>query len=108
MARRRTATRRTGAGAALLGLVLAFGLAVPSPASPGQLDVAFGVGGQRTTDLGGTYDRGYATALQPDGRILAAGVTNSRGTYDFVVTRYLASGMLDPSFADRGVAITAF
>jgi uncharacterized delta-60 repeat protein len=95
-------------GAVLLGLVMVLGVPTPSRAEPGQLDVAFGVDGQRTTDLGGTYDWGYATAVQPDGRILAAGVTNSRGTYDFVVTRYLAGGALDPSFGDSGVAITDF
>jgi uncharacterized delta-60 repeat protein len=95
-------------GAVLLGLVMVLGVPTPSRAESGQLDVAFGVGGQRTTDLGGTYDWGYATAVQPDGRILAAGVTNSRGTYDFVVTRYLAGGALDPSFGDGGAAITDF
>jgi len=98
----------TGVGAALLGLMMVVGLTPPSRAEPGQLDVAFGVGGQRTVDLGGTYDWAYATAVQPDGRILAAGVTNSRGTYDFVVTRSLAGGQLDPSFGDNGVAISDF
>ncbi|HYT38565.1 MAG TPA: delta-60 repeat domain-containing protein, partial [Acidimicrobiia bacterium] len=102
--------RRTtiGAGAAVLGLVMVLGLIAPSQAEPGQLDVAFGVGGQRTMDLGGTYDWGYATAVQPDGRILAAGVTNSRGTYDFAVSRYLTDGALDPSFGDNGVTVTDF
>src|SRR5437868_4202820 len=109
MTRRRTGMRRiTRAGAALFGLVMALSSAAPSQANPGQLDVTFGAGGQRRTDLGGTYDWGYATAVQPDGRILAAGVTNSRGTYDFVVVRYLAGGVLDPSFGDNGVAITDF
>ncbi|HMC79564.1 MAG TPA: hypothetical protein VKO35_03360, partial [Acidimicrobiia bacterium] len=81
---------RTGAGAALLGLVIWLGVPMPSQAAPGQLDIAFGVDGQRTMDLGGTYDWAYAAALQPDGKILAAGVTNARGTYDFAVARYLS------------------
>ena len=109
MARRRNGRRTmTGVGAALLGMVMVLGLTAPSHANPGQLDVAFGAGGQRTMDLGGTYDWGYATAVQPDGRILAAGVTNARGTYDFAVSRHLASGELDPSFGENGVAITDF
>ncbi|MDQ1568087.1 MAG: hypothetical protein QOF96_2967 [Actinomycetota bacterium] len=109
MGRRRNGRRLTTAvGAVLLGLVMALGAAASSQAEPGQLDVAFGVGGQRTMDLGGTYDWGYATAVQPDGRILAAGVTNSRGTYDFVVSRYQPGGALDPTFGDKGVAITDF
>ena len=109
MGRRRHGRRmRTALGAALLGLVMLFGLAAPSKAAPGQLDIGFGVAGLRTMGLGGTYDWAYATALQPDGKILAAGVTNARGTYDFAVARYLPSGELDPSFADHGVAITDF
>ncbi|MDQ1490100.1 MAG: hypothetical protein QOJ23_2614 [Actinomycetota bacterium] len=109
MGRRRNGRRAmAGAAATCLGLVMVLGVTTSSQAEPGQLDVGFGVGGQRSTDLGGTYDWGYATAVQPDGRILAAGVTNARGTYDFVVTRYLASGALDPSFGDKGVAITDF
>ena len=109
MGRRRHGRRvGTGVGAALLGLVMVFGLGAPSTAAPGQLDVGFGVAGLRTMDLGGTYDWAYATALQPDGKILAAGVTNARGTYDFAVARYFPSGELDPSFADHGVAITDF
>ena len=108
MGRRRTLTRTlTGVGALVLGLVMILG-AGSSQADPGQLDVAFGVGGLRSTDLGGTYDWGYATAVQPDGRILAAGVTNSRGTYDFAVARYLADGGLDPSFGENGVTVTDF
>jgi uncharacterized delta-60 repeat protein len=98
----------TGVGAAVLGIVMVLGLTTPSQAYPGQLDVAFGTGGQRTTDLGGTYDWGYATAVQRDGRILAAGVTNARGTHDFALSRYLPSGELDPSFGDQGVAISDF
>jgi len=109
MGRRRSLTRRfTGIGAAVLGMVMILGVATATQAEPGQLDVAFGTGGLRSTDLGGTYDWGYATAVQPDGRILAAGVTNSRGTYDFALARYLPDGMLDPSFGEGGVTITDF
>src|SRR5882724_10907363 len=109
MGRRRNGRRLTTAvGAGLLGLVMVLGAGASSQAEPGQLDVAFGAGGQRTMDLGGTYDWGYAAAVQPDGRILAAGVTNSRGTYDFVISRYLAGGALDPSFGDNGVTVTDF
>lgn len=109
MGRRRSATRKmTGIAASVLGLLLVLGLAAPSSAEPGQLDVAFGVDGVRATDLGGTYDWGYATAVQQDGRILTAGVTNSQGTYDFAVVRYLPSGQLDPSFGENGVTITDF
>jgi uncharacterized delta-60 repeat protein len=82
--------------------------AAPARALPGDGDPAFGISGQVTTDLGGTYDWAYATAVQPDGRILAAGVSNAHGTYDFAVTRYTAAGQLDPSFGDHGVVTTDF
>ena len=108
MTRRRNGRRMMTAMAALLGMVLILAVTTPSQAHPGQLDVAFGAGGQRTMDLGGTYDWGYATAVQPDGRILAAGVTNARGTHDFAVSRYLPSGELDPSFGENGVTISDF
>jgi len=109
MGRRRNGRRVTTLlGAALLALAMLLGSSPASWATPGQLDLGFGIGGQRTLDLGGTYDWAYATALQPDGRILAAGVTNARGTYDFAVTRYLPSGELDPTFGDNGVTITDF
>lgn len=109
MARRRNGRRMiTGVGAALLGMVMVLGATTTSQADPGQLDVAFGVGGQHSMDLGGTYDWGYASVVQPDGRIIAAGVSNARGTYDFAVTRHLPSGALDPSFGEGGVTITDF
>jgi len=112
MGRRRNGRRVwTGAGAVLLGLAMVLALPVPSTAGtaqPGQLDIGFGINGHRTLDLGGTYDWAYATVLQRDGKILAAGVTNARGTYDFAVARYLPSGDVDPSFGEDGVAITDF
>src|ERR1044072_178539 len=76
--------------------------------APGTLDVSFGVGGGVRANFGGTYDWAYATALQPDGRILAAGVSNAKGTYDFALARYTATQDLDPTFGQGGVAFTDF
>lgn len=90
----------------VLGL-LALGV-VPASASPGTLDVSFGAGGAVRSNFGGTYDWAYATAIQPDGRILAAGVSNARGTYDFALARYTPSKDLDPSFGKGGVVLTDF
>ena len=91
----------------LAGLALALA-PVPASAAPGELDVTFGVGGVLTTNFGGTYDWAYATAVQPDGRILAAGVSNAMGTYDFALARYTPDHTLDPSFGDRGIVTTDF
>lgn len=80
----------------------------PAGALSDQLDAGFGVGGQLTTDFGGNYDWAYATAVQPDGRILAAGVSSAHGTYDFALARYTSAGHLDPSFGDHGLVTTDF
>jgi uncharacterized delta-60 repeat protein len=52
----------------------------------GLLDSTFGTGGKSIVDFGG-IDRGYAVALQPDGRIVVAGTSNANGTSDFAVAR---------------------
>jgi uncharacterized delta-60 repeat protein len=113
MTRRRNGqrTRRTDivAGVAF-GLAFAICALAASPAGAlsGQLDPAFAAAGMRTTDFGGTYDWAYATAVQPDGAIVAAGQSNASGTHDFAVARYTAAGALDPSFGRGGLVATDF
>jgi uncharacterized delta-60 repeat protein len=80
----------------------------PASATPGAIDVTFGGGGALRTNLGGTYDWAYATAVQPDGRILAAGVSNANGTHDFALARYTTTQTLDSTFGDGGVVLTDF
>ena len=82
--------------------------AQPAVAAAGELDVTFGTGGVLSTDFGGTYDWAYATAVQPDGKVLAAGVSNGAGTYDFALARYQADGSIDPSFGQGGKVTTDF
>jgi uncharacterized delta-60 repeat protein len=82
--------------------------AQPAIATAGALDVSFGTGGVLSTDFGGTYDWAYATAVQPDGKIVAAGVSNGDVTYDFALARYQADGSIDPSFGQGGKVITDF
>jgi uncharacterized delta-60 repeat protein len=100
---------RKGAGwvAAVVAGLLVF--AVPTArAEPGTVDVSFGTDGSFRTNLGGTYDWAYATAIQPDGRILAAGVSNAQGTHDFAVARYTVDRDLDPTFGANGVSLVDF
>lgn len=78
--------------------------------SNGTPDSSFGINGIVITDLGhgnGEYDFAYAGALQPDGKILAAGSTEPIGGH-FAMARYLPNGNLDSSFGDdrNGVVIT--
>jgi uncharacterized delta-60 repeat protein len=96
-----------------LGLAVALALlaplARPATADPGTIDASFGAGaGSLRTNLGGTYDWAYATAVQRDGRILAAGVSNAAGTYDFALARYTSTQDLDPTFGQGGVVLTDF
>ena len=82
--------------------------APPAVAAPGELDSGFGTGGVLATDFGGTYDWAYAAAVQRDGRIVAAGVSNGAGTHDFALARYLPDGSVDHSFGDGGKVVTDF
>ena len=78
--------------------------------SNGTLDATFGTNGKVTTAFSNTNDFAYALAVQSDGRIVAAGVTdngpNTPG--DFAVVRYNADGSLDESFGDKGKVTTDF
>ncbi|MFO1486771.1 MAG: choice-of-anchor D domain-containing protein [Verrucomicrobiaceae bacterium] len=69
----------------------------------GTLDTSFGTGGKVTTPFAGTLDWARAVAIQPDGKIVAAGSSGSgSGTDDFAVARYLANGTLDTTFSGDG------
>ena len=74
----------------------------------GQLDATFGTNGRVLTDFAGTSETIFAIAIQPDGKIVAAGTTTRAGTSnDFAVARYLPNGELDPSFGSGGKVVTA-
>ena len=78
----------------------------------GALDSGFGKGGKVETAFGAKKsDWATGLALQPDGRILVAGVSGSpkqvyRG--DFALARYLPDGSLDHSFGGDGKIGTDF
>ena len=73
--------------------------------SNGRLDTTFGTAGKVSTDFGGAnLDIAYAGALQPDGKIVAAGTTSDRSgsKTPFAVARYNSNGTLDTSFSSDG------
>ena len=73
----------------------------------GTLDTTFGGDGRVTTDVGG--GTAHAVALQPDGKIVLAGVAPSPSTgSDFALARYLPNGTLDTTFGGDGRVITDF
>lgn len=63
----------------------------------GEPDTSFGAGGKVTTVIPGGSEA-HAVAVQPDGKIVVAGIAQGSTTYDFFIARYTASGALDPSF----------
>ena len=74
----------------------------------GTLDVAFDGDGKLLTDFGsGTNDLGYSIAMQPDGKIVVAGHSDSGGSTKFAVARYNADGSLDSSFGGDGTVVGA-
>ena len=73
----------------------------------GTLDPTFGDGGKVTTDFGGD-EQAFALIRQPDGKLVAAGGTDTSSVYTFALARYLADGTLDPTFGDGGKVTTDF
>ncbi|MGW2826271.1 calcium-binding protein [Streptomyces sp. NPDC001443] len=67
----------------------------------GSLDTSFDGDGIVRTDLG-DYDSVEGLAVQPDGKIVAAGCSGSR----FGLARYLPNGALDTSFNRTGTVLT--
>lgn len=75
----------------------------------GALDSSFGTGGKVITSINSGSDKAYSVALQPDGKILVAGMTvNSLTGQDFLCLRYNTNGSLDTSFGTNGIFTSDF
>ncbi|MGH9267957.1 MAG: hypothetical protein ACRD0D_07255, partial [Acidimicrobiales bacterium] len=75
----------------------------------GTLDASFGGDGTLTTDLGGTAsDVAHALAIEPGGKIVAAGWSRVGDSADFALARYNPDGTLDTSFGGDGTLTTDF
>jgi uncharacterized delta-60 repeat protein len=79
--------------------------------SDGRPDPSFGGDGTITTDFDGGSDGAGAVAIDPQGRIVAAGGASSvhtggRWQYKFALARYGPNGALDPSFDGDGKVTT--
>jgi uncharacterized delta-60 repeat protein len=73
----------------------------------GTLDNTFGTNGKVITQIG-IQAFLYAIAFQPDGKIVAAGVSYMTLVGDFVIARYNANGSLDTTFGVGGKVVTDF
>jgi uncharacterized delta-60 repeat protein len=96
------------AGNALLGVWQDF--AVVRFNGDGSLDGTFGSGGKVTTDFEGQGDLATSVAIQPDGKILAAGGAGfpAGGQAGFGLVRYNTDGSLDGMFGTGGKVMTDF
>jgi uncharacterized delta-60 repeat protein len=76
----------------------------------GSLDTSFGSSGAVEVDFFGTGDSFGAIALQPDGRIIAAGTATNPATNlnNFALARFQSDGGLDSSFGTNGKVTTSF
>ena len=74
----------------------------------GALDNSFSVDGKVTTDFGTVSDQAFSVALQPDGRIVVAGLAYTGSGDDFAVARYLSGlniGVIEFSIANNAPLI---
>ncbi len=78
----------------------------------GSLDSSFGGTGVVITQVGASNDGARSLAIQPDGKIVAAGYSCGGagafcgGSYSFAVVRYNPDGSLDTTFNGSGKVIT--
>ncbi len=73
----------------------------------GSIDTSFGVDGKAILDFAGSRDTVNAVAIQSDGKILLAGLTQVGSYYNFAIARLDDTGILDSTFGVNGKQITA-
>jgi uncharacterized delta-60 repeat protein len=83
--------------------------------SDGTIDTTFGTRGAVVTNFPGEgFSAVAALAVQSNGDIVAAGVTEAKnpafggGPSDFALARYTPNGLLDTTFGKNGRVTTAF
>ena len=59
-----------------------------------------------TTDFAGQADQANSVAVQPDGKIVVAGLATTLANGDFALARYNTDGTLDRSFDGDGLVLT--
>lgn len=73
--------------------------------SDGDIDPSFGSGGTVTTPIGVNGSQWHSLAVQPDGRVVAAGFTNGTSDDSVAVARYNEDGSIDTTFGMSGTGI---
>lgn len=100
---------RQAAVPVLIALLVFWPLQNQVQAAAGDLDLTFGAGGKVTTSFFDVGEEAHALAIQPDGKIVAAGYAFTPVLQsDFALARYNADGALDSSFGVGGKVTTDF
>jgi uncharacterized delta-60 repeat protein len=76
--------------------------------SDGTLDTTLDGDGKVATDVSASPDQGNSVTIQPDGKIVVAGVASLFSNGNFALVRYNADGSLDSSFGNNGTLTTDF
>ena len=74
----------------------------------GDLDPTFDGDGKVLTDFATRQDGILALAIQPDGKIVAAGYSSAPAGSDFALARYNVDGSLDGTFGFLGTVVSDF
>ncbi len=73
----------------------------------GSLDTTFDGDGKVTTPVLNSHDSAWSVAIQPDGKIVAGGITDNGDNWtDFALVRYNANGSLDTTLDGDGKVTT--
>ena len=73
----------------------------------GTLDASFADNGIVRSLLGMSFSQFYSVAIQPDGKVVAAGFAiSSSNSRDMLIVRYQSNGTLDSSFGRGGLVTT--
>ena len=94
---------RTVLAVAFSALLLSWNIPVSASSKAGDLDPSFGGDGKVTTYLSSIGGAVTAIAVQPDGKVVAAGTIEERA---FALARYNPDGFPDLTFGFIGVVIT--
>ena len=89
-----------------VSIILFFALPFVTFSQDGSLDYTFGSNGIVTTAVG-DFSYANATAIQADGKIVAAGTSRINNIESFTLTRYNTNGSLDATFGTAGIVTTS-
>jgi uncharacterized delta-60 repeat protein len=76
--------------------------------SSGSIDTNYGSEGKVVVDFNDQIEYAMDIVVQPDGKVVVAGVSSNGVNDDFFVARYNHDGSLDNSFANHGKVTTDF